>query len=163
MDATLTPLTAEDADAAMAIFNHYVEHTFAAYPEQALPTAFFQNVLDMAQGYPTVAARDEGGTLVGFALLRPFNPIPTFARTAEITLFLKPDWTGKGLGTRMLETLVSGAREQGITSILASVSSRNEGSIAFHGRNGFQQVGCFTSVGIKKGEPFDVVWLQRIL
>jgi L-amino acid N-acyltransferase YncA len=50
-----------------------------------------------------------------------------------------------------------------ISSILASISSRNEGSIAFHGRLGFRECGRFEAIGRKWGKDFDVVWMQRML
>ena len=37
------------------------------------------------------------GKLVGFALLRPHSPLPVFSQTAEITCFIAPEHTGKGM------------------------------------------------------------------
>jgi len=50
-----------------------------------------------------------------------------------------------------------------LTSILASVSSLNQGSVNFHLKNGFTECGRFRDVGRKKGETFDVVYFQRML
>src|SRR5512142_900693 len=105
MDIHLTPLTPADRQALVDLFNYYVEHGFAAFPEQPLPLAFADRLLELARGYPTIAAKDPAGRLLGFGLLRPHNPLPTFAHTAEITYFLAPDHTRQGLGTRLLQTL----------------------------------------------------------
>ena len=43
----------------------------------------------------------------------------------------------------------------GITTILASICSLNEGRLAFHQKNGFQECGRFRDVGIKRGRSFD--------
>jgi L-amino acid N-acyltransferase YncA len=96
-------------------------------------------------------------------MLRPFNPIPTFSRTAEITYFLKPGFTGQGVGKAILDFLTSKGREKGLTSILASISSLNEGSIRFHLKNGFSECGRLKSIGLKNGTVFDVVYCQRML
>lgn len=50
-----------------------------------------------------------------------------------------------------------------VSSILAGISSRNDGSIAFHGSLGFRECGRFLAIGRKWGESFDVVWMQRML
>jgi len=59
--------------------------------------------------------------------------------------------------------LIDEAKGRGITSILAGISSRNDGSIAFHRRLGFRECGRFKAIGRKWGEDFDVVWMQRTL
>jgi phosphinothricin acetyltransferase len=89
--------------------------------------------------------------------------MPTLVGTAEITYFIRPDCTGKGIGSIMLEYLLGGAREKGLHCILASISSLNEGSIRFHLRNGFSECGRFREVGKKRGKLFDIVWMQKLL
>jgi phosphinothricin acetyltransferase len=163
MDIQLTPITAADGRDVVNLFNHYVAHSFAAFPQDPVPDAFFGRLLEAAHGLPTLAARDADGRLVGFALLRPHNPWPTSAHVAEITYFVAPDATRQGIGSRMLAELEARGRERGIRTILASISSLNEMSLSFHRKHGFVEVGRFRDVCIKRGMPFDAVWMQKIL
>ncbi len=163
MKFNLEPLTPEDRDAVIDIFNYYIEYSFSAYPENIVPYESFDTFLKMTEGYPTVAAKDENGDLLGFGMLRPYNPIPTFSQTAEITYFIKPGFTGKGLGKSMLDYLIEKAQEKRLSSILASISSLNEGSIRFHKKNGFVECGRFQKVGKKNNQVFDIVYMQKIL
>ncbi|MDI6719565.1 MAG: GNAT family N-acetyltransferase [Methanomicrobiales archaeon] len=162
-DYTCTPITPEDRTAVIDIFNYYVENSFAAFPEQKVPYAFFDLFLQQAHDYPPVAVRDAEGRLLGFGLLHAHNPMPAFAHTAEISYFVRPDRTGMGVGSRMLEYLEKEGRRRGISCILAAISSRNEGSIRFHARHGFSECGRFRSVGKKRGEFFDTVWMQKFV
>jgi len=57
----------------------------------------------------------------------------------------------------LLRRILDEASAQGITRVLAHISSRNPRSIAFHRRHGFVECGCFPDVGRKWGERFDVV------
>jgi L-amino acid N-acyltransferase YncA len=164
MDAegyTLDRIGPSDRTAVIDLFNHYVEHSFAAYPEKPVPYEFFDLLLAVSKEYPTVAVRDGEGNLLGFGMLRPHNPMPAFARTAEVTYFLRPDMTGKGLGPQVLDRLEREGKQRGISCILASVSSLNEGSIRFHARHGFTECGRFRNVGEKKGTLFDTVWMEK--
>ncbi len=162
MNIAFEPLAGEHGRDLMAIFNHYIENGFAAYPEQALPVEFFGRFLEMTRGYPAYAVRaQDTGVLVGFCFLRPYHPFPTFRATAEITYFIAPEATGKGIGAAALELLENEARKRGIRVILADISSRNPGSIAFHARHGFTECGRFRSIGRKRGCDFDVVWMQK--
>ncbi|MBT8506867.1 GCN5 family acetyltransferase [Methanomicrobiaceae archaeon CYW5] len=160
---TFGPLGPDDANEATEIFNHYVRHTFAAYPEEPVPPAFFNQLMAHAAGYPAAAVRDADGALAGFGLLRPHRPMAVFAGTAELTCFIRPDRTGKGVGARILGILEEEGAKSGIVTILAGISSHNEGSIRFHARHGFQECGRFVGVGMKFGTLFDEVWMQKIL
>lgn len=146
--------------AVIDIFNHYIAHSFAAYPQEPVGYESFDRFLDMARGYPTAVVKDDTETVVGFAFLHPYGRGRTFHRAAEITYFVRPDHTGKGIGTRMLRRLGLEAKEQGIETLLANISSRNEGSLRFHRKNGFEECGRFRRIGRKFDEDFDVVWLQ---
>jgi phosphinothricin acetyltransferase len=117
----------------------------------------------MCEGYPALTARDEQGNILGFGMLRAYSPFPTFSKTAEITYFIKPGYTGKGIGKRILESLIADAGAKGITSIIASISSLNEGSIEFHRKNGFVECGRLKEVGNKRGKTFTVVYMQKML
>ena len=158
--AILREMIIEDRIPVIDIFNYYIEHSFAAYLENKLPYALFEELFFKPEGYPRIVVEEPPGTVVGFGRLRPYSPIPTFKRTAEITYFLQPNRTGQGLGTLMLKSLLSQAKSIGISSILANISSLNEGSVRFHSRNGFKKCGQFNQIGIKKGTYFDVVYMQ---
>jgi L-amino acid N-acyltransferase YncA len=163
MNITLAPLTRDAQKEIMDIFNHYVENSFAAYPEQKLPYECFYHFLEMCEGYPAITAKDEQGNILGFGMLRAYNPFPTFSQTAEITYFIKPGYTGRGIGKKILNYLVAKAKEKGITSIIASISSLNDGSITFHKKNGFVECGQLREIGNKKGKTFDIIYMQKML
>ncbi|MHC1726640.1 MAG: N-acetyltransferase family protein [Syntrophobacteraceae bacterium] len=163
MKLLLEPLSVDARHAVVDIFNYYVENSFSAYPEKTVSYDFFDTLLNMCKGYPSAVARNEGGEVIGFGMLRPFNAMPAFSRTAEITYFLKPGCTGLGVGKAILDHLTARGKERGLTSILAGISSLNEGSIRFHLKNGFSECGRFRGVGLKKGIAFDMVYCQKIL
>lgn len=163
MNIDPTPMTSDDREQIIDIFNYYIENSFAAYPEQKIPYEFFDALMHMCQGYPTATAKDADGKIIGFGMLRPYSPVPTFLGTAEITYFVKPSYTRRGLGKALLEYLIARAKRRNLTSILASVSSLNEASLNFHLKNGFTECGRFRDAGLKKGRAFDVVYFQRML
>ena len=163
MEYSISPMSNEDREAIMDIFNYYVENSFAAYPENKLPYQAFDMLLKMADGFPTGTIKDQSRKIHGFGMLRPHNPMPTFSRTAEVTYFIHPDDTRKGLGNMLLRYLENGAVEKGITNILADISSLNLKSIDFHKKNGFVECGRFKNVAMKKGQLFDTVWMQKVL
>ncbi|WP_170181124.1 GNAT family N-acetyltransferase [Chlorobaculum thiosulfatiphilum] len=163
MEVELLPLSLDDMEEMAGIFNHYVEHSFATYTETPVSMARFEGLMNFTPGYPAFVARDSGGSLAGFGLLRPYSPIPAFDRAAELTCFLAKGYTGRGIGSMILQALESGAVELGIKSIVATVSSLNEGSLRFHRARGFVEQGRLVGIGSRNGRRFDVVYLQKML
>lgn len=163
MEYSISPISNEDRKPIIDIFNHYVENSFAAYPENKLPHQAFDMLFQMSNGFPTGSIKNQNSKVVGFGMLRSYNPMPTFSQTAEATYFIHPEHTGKGLGKMLLGSLEKGAVEKGITNILANISSLNPNSIKFHQKNGFTECGRFRKVGKKNGQEFDTIWMQKML
>ncbi|MDI6853635.1 MAG: GNAT family N-acetyltransferase [Deltaproteobacteria bacterium] len=160
MEYHFEPLSEAHRGPVIDLFNHYIAHSHAAFLEAPVDYEFFSRFLEITRGYPTIIVKDELQKVVGFAFLRPHHFAETFRRTAEITYFILPEHTRRGLGTALLEQLVKAAKGMGIDSILASVSSLNQASLNFHLRHGFKECGRFPRVGRKFGEDFDVVWMH---
>lgn len=160
MDTHLRAVAEADWDAVTAIFNDSVTDSFAAYPDQPVDGSFFRDRRNSNPHYPFVVAEIDG-TVVGFAYLSPFHSVSTMRHTATLTYFLRPGYTGRGIGTQLLEHLLQAGDTIGLTNFLAHVSSLNPGSIRFHLKNGFTECGRFFEVGEKNGHPFDMVWLQK--
>ena len=58
---------------------------------------FFDRVLKLSEGYPAAGVKNDAGEVVGFGFLRAFHAAGTFRRTAEVSYFLLPEHTGRGL------------------------------------------------------------------
>ncbi|UWG98982.1 N-acetyltransferase family protein [Dehalobacter sp. DCM] len=155
-------MTIDHGKEVMTIFNYYVEHSYAAYFENKLPDSFFSMFIEMTKGYPAYVIKDNAtDKVIGFCFLKPYNPLPVFKHTAEITYFITKDDVGKGIGKAALKLLIDEGKAMGIKQILASISSLNEPSIAFHRRNGFRECGRFLKIGKKNENLFDVVWMEK--
>jgi len=66
-----------------------------------------------------------------------------------------------GIGTALLNRLIEEAIPRDIDSLVASISSKNEESIAFHRKSGFRECGRFERAGRKSEHDFDIAWMQR--
>ena len=153
---------AEDCDRepVMDIFNHYVTTGFAAYPDKPLPTGFFDVMRNDAHAF-YVAEKD--GDVVGFSLMKPFLPFSTFGSTATVSVFIDPSHRHLGYGSVLLDAMAREAGVKGIAVLLASISSRNPASLAFHEKHGFVEAGRLHNTGFKFNERFDVVWMEKDL
>jgi phosphinothricin acetyltransferase len=160
MKINIRPVREADWRAVPGIFNYYVLNSFAAYLDRPVDESFFRT---QQAGHPSFpfAVVEAQGRVVGFGRLRPFHPASTMRRTATLSYFLHPEFTGKGIGTALLEYLLQAGAALGVQNFLAHVCSLNTRSIRFHLRHGFRECGRFLNAGVKNGQSFDVVWFQR--
>lgn len=163
MEYTIRNMQDMDASSVMSIYNYYTENSFAGFFDQALPIETFGRFQEMSRSYPALVACDENQEVIGFAFLHAYHPSPTFQRTAEISYFIHYEHVSKGLGKLMLDQLINGAIQIGIDNIIASISSRNEHSMAFHIKYGFRECGRLPAIGKKFGQDFDVVYMQLVI
>jgi phosphinothricin acetyltransferase len=163
MDSMLQPLAEAHRQAVIDIYNHHVDHGFASYREVRLPYEAFDRFLAISKGYPAYVNVWPDGEVDGFGFLHAWHSSECFQRTAEITYFFHPGATRQGSGSRLLARLLEEAVPLKIDRILASISSRNPASLAFHLKHGFAECGRFPQVGHKQGLDFDVVWMIKHL
>jgi len=163
MSYSITPITEKDRNYIIDIYNHYIEHSFAAYLEERVNYDTFDRFMQMSEGYPRASVKNNNGKLIGFGFLRQYHFAPAFSKTAEISYFIQPEFTGKGIGKDLLDYLLEESKKSGLKHILASISSLNIWSISFHRKNGFKECGRFRNIGIKKGRNFDTIWMQIVL
>ena len=148
-----------DRDMILAIFNYYAATSYAAYPEIPVNDRFFAFLREGALGFYVL----ESEANVGFGLMKPLMPFPAFMTTGMLTYFIQPEYTLMSLGKTLLCRLTDDAKKMGVTSLVANMASKNKASIQFHLGCGFTEVGRLQNAGSKFGEPFDVIWMQKML
>lgn len=163
MEYAFEKLGPRHRDGVLRVFNYYILNSTAAYREERIGDEHYRELLNTAATYPAFAIVDSGGEVVGFCRLKPHSPLPTFSETAELTYFLDPRHTGKGLGTAALSRLESAARSLGVRVLLASISSENEVSLSFHRARGFVEYGRFPEIIKKFGRRFAIVWMGKVI
>jgi len=70
---------------------------------------------------------------------------------------------GGGIGTALIETLLTWAPAHGIRRIEVLAWASNPRALALYERLGFEREGCLREAVIRYGEPIDVVVLARLL
>ena len=162
-DVSIRKATDQDCDQIVDIFNYYVEHGYAAYPEKPLDRRLFDFLKTIIYGNAFFVVEDRAEHVIGFGFLKKYHPYPAFDRTAEAGYFLLPGHTGQGVGALLLNRLEQEARELGVDNLLANISALNPPSLAFHKKHGFRECGRFEKILAKFGQDLDIVWMQKRL
>jgi L-amino acid N-acyltransferase YncA len=168
---TRTPMSiirpSQDADlpAITAIYAHHVLHGTGTFettpPTEADMTARRADVL--GKGLPYLVAEADGQVL-GFAYCQWFKPRPAYRFSAEDSIYLHRDASGRGLGKQLLGELARCAEAAGVRKLIAVIGdSANAGSIGVHRSLGFTPAGTITACGWKFGQWLDIVLMEKSL
>ncbi|MDI9334257.1 MAG: GNAT family N-acetyltransferase [Cytophagales bacterium] len=165
----IRPSTAEDMPAITAIYAHFVLHSTATFEtevpsEQEMATRR-QDVLTKGLPY-LVITQGHAGTqkVMGFAYANWFKPRAAYRFSAENSIYLHHDATGKGLGKLLLAELLTQLERIGIRKVMAVIGgSENLASIGLHRALGFTRAGLIEGAGWKQDRWLDLVLMQRVL
>jgi phosphinothricin acetyltransferase len=86
------------------------------------------------------------GAEAGMLSLSDFHPRAAYDITAEITLYLHPDYLYKGLGGQVLAFADEQAPKFGIENLAALIYNTNKPSLALFSKHGYQQVALMPNV-----------------
>ncbi|WP_454688277.1 N-acetyltransferase family protein [Achromobacter aloeverae] len=152
-----------DFPAIQAIYEYHVLHGTASF-ELTPPDVdelLRRHAAVVAAGLPYLVATLDGA-VVGYAYATLYRPRPAYGNTCEDSVYVQPGMAGRGLGGKLLNTLIEQCTARGWRQMLAVVGdSANAASLALHARCGFHPVGTLRSVGFKLGEWRDTVLMQR--
>ncbi|MCD7971747.1 MAG: N-acetyltransferase family protein [Candidatus Azobacteroides sp.] len=144
------------------IYNYYIEHSNAAFPEENIDVTFIAS-LHKSVLTDSFLVLDNGEKVIGFGLLKDFLPFENFSRTASITYFISPEYTRCSLGSLLLKELTNYAEEYKIDNFIAVIASDNTRSINFHKKQGFQLCGTLKNIGYKKNKDFSIIYMQKYI
>ena len=147
----------------LAIYNEYIRTSTATFHEAPLTLDEMREIVFFPKPcYRTFLITRDGQTC-GYCLLTNFKKREAYDVTAEVTIYLKPEFTGKGIGTPALRHLEALARQNGIHSLVAVICGENTASIHLFAKNGYRECAHYREVGKKFGRLLDIVSYQKIL
>jgi L-amino acid N-acyltransferase YncA len=157
---------ATDAEAIQTIYNLEVTTSTATFDLVPRTLAEQQAWLRARSGAHAVVVAVEGegdDDVVGFGSLSPYRDRPAYRTTVEDSVYVRRDRQGSGVGSRMLEELLTVAAASGFHAVMARIVDGHDASIALHRRHQFALVGIEREIGRKFGRWLDVVVMQRLL
>jgi L-amino acid N-acyltransferase YncA len=154
----------DDLPAILDIYNDAILTTTAVYSEKPHTPEMRQQWYSerIGNNFPVFVA-EEGGEIVGFSSFGHFRAWPCYRYTVEISVYVKAEGRGKGIGKLLIHPLIERAREMNMHAIIAGINSDNEVSLKLHRGLGFVEVAHFKEVGYKFGRWLDLKFLELIL
>ena len=164
MSISIRQVTLEDLPSVLEIINHEILNSTSIYDYEprtlAQQTAIFKEKTE--KKFPFILA-EKNGLVVGFGTFGHFRFKEAYQFTVEHSVYVHKDFTGNGIGSTLLKELIELAKLQKKHTMIGVIDSENVGSISFHERMGFKNVGHLKQTGYKFERWLDSVIMQLML
>lgn len=152
----------EDVPALLSVYAPYIPTTVTF--EYSLPgrEEFSRRVSSISSIYPYLAAERQGDIL-GYAYAHRIAERAAYGWGAELSVYLRPDALGQGLGRRLYGALIELLRLQGVRTVYGLVASPNPASEGLHAALGFRLMGVQKNAGFKNGRWIDLLWFEKAI
>ncbi|MBE6943660.1 MAG: GNAT family N-acetyltransferase [Ruminococcaceae bacterium] len=158
----------EDSAQLAAIYGWYVENTAVSFEYEAPKVAEFAGrIREILQTHPFLVY-EEDSRLLGYAYAHPLIRRKACDWAVEVSIYIRRDARGKGIGRMLYEALENILLRQNICTLEACVAACDredkyltDSSVRFHTRMGYQTVGKMSDCGYKFGRWYHLLWMEK--
>jgi L-amino acid N-acyltransferase YncA len=144
------------------IYDFYILNTTATFHTEKITIAELkESILVGHPKYPSLLIKYED-QICGFCYISQYKKRQAYDRTAEITIYLKPEYAGKGIGQLALKKMEDLAKQNGLHVLMGIISGDNQASILLFEKCGYRKCAHFQKVGEKFNKVLDVVAYQKL-
>jgi len=144
------------------IYNYYILNTTANYYLNPISIQQLKNHIFIKHDRYKTYLIYNNDNMIGFCFITQFRKKDAYSRTAEIGIYLKPEYTGKKFGEEIILHLEKVAKSNNIKVLVGSISSENIQSIKLVEKMGYVQCAHYKEVAEKFGRLLDVIDYQKI-
>lgn len=163
MPPHIRPATESDLVAINDIYNHYVLHSNCTYQEEPETIENRREWFAHHGAKHPVIVAEMDGRVVGWGSLSAYHERSAYRHTVENSVYVHHQYHRHGLGSILLQELITLAKNAGHRAIIAGIDSEQAGSVALHAKFRFQEVGRLKQVGFKSGRWLDVIYMEFLL
>lgn len=150
-----------DVNVILNIYAPFVKNTIITF-EYTVPALaeYRDRIENTLKAYPFLVCEDTD-QIIGFAYADRYKSRTAYDWDTELSIYMAPGYTGKGLGSRLYNTLMEILACQNVVNVYGCLALPNSSSERLHHALGFDCLGKFPNAGYKHGMWVDTVWYGR--
>ena len=156
---SLVPMTPDHAAQVLAVYQAGIDGGDATFETEAPSWDHFDATRLPAHRH--VALDPATHDVLGWAAVSRVSARPAYAGVVEHSVYVSPAAHGRGIGTALLNALITSTEAAGIWTLQSGVFPENAASLRLHAAAGFREVGVRERVGRLRGAWRDVVLVER--
>lgn len=153
-----------DVPAMCEIFNEVLRNSNSIYREEEVSLEERYSWFDekISHGFPIFGAYD-GEKLIAYAGYGSWRAAQGYRKTVELTIYVDSAYRGSGVGSKLMQTVIDQAKNDGLHVMIGAIDSKNIDSINFHKKFGFVETARMPEVALKHGQWLDLIFMQKQL
>ena len=100
---------------------------------------------------------EHSGDVAAWISLQSFYGRPAYHETTEVSVYVAPQYHGKGFGSLLMRRMIDACPGLGVTTLLGFVFSHNEACLRLNRKMGFERWGLLPQVAEIDGVKYDLV------
>jgi phosphinothricin acetyltransferase len=155
---------AEDSAEVAAIYNAGIDERTATFNTEHVSAEDRREKITKGGHKHTVfVAEMRGGRIAGWSSISPYSPRSCYAGIGEVSIYVRSDCRGKGIGSALLQSLIDAGVREGYWKLMGRIFVSNSISRKLCAGNGFREVGIHEKHGKLDGRWLDVVEVERLI
>jgi len=159
---TIRQATINDLESITEIYNEAILKTVSTFDTETKTLEEQKKWFEEHSPKNPILVADEDGIIVGFASLSKYSTRCAYSDTAEISLYVREENQGKGIGKKLMTSIIKEGETSGLHAVVSRITEGNETSVNLHKSVGFEHIGIMKEVGKKFGKRLDVCLMQKV-
>ncbi|QFT88170.1 Putative phosphinothricin acetyltransferase YwnH [Bacillus sp. THAF10] len=152
-----------DVQELLTIYNEGIEDRIATLESVPKDEAYMLEWLTKRSGRYTVLVAELDQRVIGWASLNPYSHRCAYDGVADLSVYIKREYRGKGVGGGLLHSLENEAKQNGFHKIVLFTFPFNGLGQGLYKKSGYREVGVFKNQGKLDGAFIDVVAMEKVL
>jgi phosphinothricin acetyltransferase len=155
----------EDAIDVAAIYNEGIDERSATFNTNHVTAEEMQEKITKGRDkHPVfVATLTDVNHIVGWASISPYSSRSCYSGIGEISVYVRKEHRGQGIGKKLLQALIEVAAEQGYWKLMGRIFTFNQASRTLCKKLGFTEIGIHEKHGKLDGKWLDTVEVERLI
>lgn len=158
----IRPASSQDLSVITDIYNEAILTTTATFDTEPKTTEEQRVWFDTHGPRSPLLVAERDGLVLGWASLSEWSDRCAYSDAAEVSLYVRSEHQGKGVGRLLLEAILKEGQKAGLHTVIARVAEGNQVSVRLHESVGFEHIGVMKEVGRKFGRLLDVYLMQKL-
>ena len=155
--------TLADLPAITEIYNQGIEDGVATLEYPTKSEAEMRDWFAAHDDRYAVLVASENDSTIGWASLNRYSHRCAYDGVADLSVYVRRDRRGQGVGMALLQSLERAARSAGFHKLVLFALTDNAAGKRLYERCGFREVGVFCEQGKLRGQFVDVLIMEKVL
>lgn len=155
--------TLNDIKEVLSIYNEGIEDRIATLEASQKDLKYMIDWFNKHQDRYKVTVAELYGEVIGWASLNQYSTRKAYDGVADLSVYIKRTYRGKGIGGKLLSTIEAHGIENKFHKIILSTFPFNQLGTGLYKKKGYREVGVFKNHGKLDGEFVDVLIMEKLL